>query len=212
MSRMNFRNAKIKQLQALRDVCKTCVMCPLGREKHVHKFGGKEREIDPRVFSTLNFSRFMIIGQNPGGNECIKDEPFVGEAGANFNKAIEEHGLSRSDFYITNICKCHTPQNRKPASDEIERCFPYLQFEINLLNPKFVITLGASAFNQLCPNLSFGDNLGKFSFSTIIEKKVFPIYHPSPRNLNIPSRRAIFQRDIKSLCSLIKALQDDRAN
>ena len=99
-------NKRMTMLRSLRDTCKDCVMCHLGRDFHIQH----HERIDPHVFSNMNPSKIMVIGQNPGFNECKRDEPFVGEAGVNFNKEIEKFDLSRDAFYITNICKCHSEE------------------------------------------------------------------------------------------------------
>jgi uracil-DNA glycosylase family 4 len=175
-------------------------MCELGRGIKV----AREERIDPHVFSTMNFSKFMIVGQNPGFNECKQDRPFVGPAGENFNKEIEKHGLTRDDFYITNIVKCHTDNNQKPSMTSINRCAPFLQMEINILMPLFIITLGAPSFGYLCPDSIYDKALGNMTHSKIIDKKVFAIYHPSPLNLNLESRRRAFEKQIATLCKLVK--------
>lgn len=194
---------KLRMLRPLRATCKECQMCRLGRMEHIHN----DKPInDPHVFSTMTPSQFMVVGQNPGYNECVKDEPFVGDAGEFFNKTIEENGLSRKDFYVTNAVKCHSPENRKPEADEVETCLPFLLMEMRTLRPVLVITLGATAFDILCPGMGLTDNLG-----TIIKSKygvkVYPVYHPSPRNMADPSRKSKFQSDIYALCELIKRLR-----
>jgi DNA polymerase len=175
-------------------------MCSLGRKLKVVQ----GESIDPHVFGTMNFSKFMVIGQNPGFNECKQDEPFVGQAGENFNKEIIKYGLSRKDFYITNIVKCHTDDNAKPSLEEIDRCSLFLRMEIQILTPAFVVTLGAPAFSYLCPNAIYNKALGKITHSDVINKKVYAILHPSPRNLAIESRMASFEHQIMLLGKMIK--------
>jgi DNA polymerase len=191
---------RIAMLRSLRDTCKDCVMCELGRGIKVVQ----GERIDPHVFSTMNFSKFMVVGQNPGFNECKQDQPFVGPAGENFNSEIVKHDLTRKDFYITNIAKCHTDGNQKPSTTTIKRCAAFLQMEINIMMPLFVITLGAPSFGYLCPDAIYDKALGKMTPSKIIEKKVFAIYHPSPLNLNVEARRRAFEKQIATLCKLVK--------
>lgn len=194
------KDERITMLRSLRDTCKDCIMCELGRKlKVVHN-----ERIDPHVFSTMNFSRIMVIGQNPGFNECKQDEPFVGQAGENFNAEIGKHGLNRSNFYITNIVKCHTDDNTKPSEEHIQRCSLFLKMEINIIAPIFVVTLGAPSFSYLCQNAIYGKALGKMTYSDVIDRKVYAIFHPSPRNLAIESRKEGFERQIHMLCKLVK--------
>jgi DNA polymerase len=196
------KDERIVMLRSLRDTCKDCVMCDLGRDFKVVQ----GTRINPHVFSNMNFSKFMVVGQNPGFNECVQDEPFVGQAGENFNKEIEKHGLSRKDFYITNVVKCHTDDNKPPSKESINRCSLFLGMELNILMPKFIITLGAPSFSHFCPEALYGKALSKMTYSKVAKRKVFAVLHPSPLNLTVESRRDAYRRQIALLCKLIKAL------
>jgi DNA polymerase len=191
---------RMTMLRSLRDTCKDCIMCELGRS---FKFVNGQR-IDPHVFSTMSPSRFMVVGQNPGFNECVQDIPFVGDAGKNFDSEVAKHGLTRKDFYITNIVKCHTDNNASPPAEAVKRCQSFLQMEINIMAPKFIVTLGAVSFGHFCPHAVYQKALGKMTHSDTIDKKVFAIYHPSPRNLSIESRRKAFERQVEMLCKVVK--------
>jgi uracil-DNA glycosylase len=87
----------------------------------------------------------MIVGQNPGAEEDESGRPFMGRAGKYLTKTLAEYGIKREDIYITNIVKHASPKNRKPYSDEVEACLPYLITQINIIKPKIVVLLGASA-------------------------------------------------------------------
>jgi DNA polymerase len=190
---------RMVMLRALRDTCKDCVMCELGRNfKAVHG-----QRIDPHVFSTMSPSRFLVVGQNPGFNECVKDEPFVGDAGKNFDNEVAKHGLTRKDFYITNIVKCHTDNNAAPSTETVRRCQLFLHMELHIMAPKFIVTLGAVSFGHFCPQAVYQKALGKMTYSDVIDKKVFAIYHPSPRNLSVESRRTAFEKQVGMLCKLV---------
>lgn len=195
------RNARM--LEHLNSACVSCTMCELGLT--TVERGGVSR--DPHVFSSLTMSRFMVVGQNPGYDEVVKGEPFVGAAGKNFEEEIHKHGLSRKDFYICNTIRCFTAGNTKPSDEHRERCEPYLRMEINILRPKLIITLGAVAFGQLCPDASFSDSLKK-----LVKSKygvhVYAIYHPSPLNFREASRREQFNDQVKVMCALVKKLRD----
>jgi DNA polymerase len=178
-------------------------MCELGRNAAVRN----DIERDPHVFSNMNPTRFAVIGQNPGWNELKAGEPFVGDAGANFNKEIEANGLSRDDFYIGNGVKCFTPKNAKPGPKHQERCKPFLKMELSLIKPLLVIVLGASAFEALCPGVKFGESLKKITKSEAFDVNVYAVYHPSPRNMNSPGRANMFRDQIKVLCKLVNKLK-----
>jgi uracil-DNA glycosylase family 4 len=90
-------------------------------------------------------AKVMFVGQNPGAEEDETGRPFVGRAGKYLNKTLAEFCIKREDFYITNIVKHTSPQNRKPYPDEIEACLPYLIKQISIIKPKIIVLLGASA-------------------------------------------------------------------
>ena len=91
-------------------------------------------------------AKLMLVGQNPGAEEDKTGKPFVGRAGKFLNKALAENGINREEVFVTNIVKHVTPQNRKPLPDEIEACAPYLTAQINLIQPKVVVLMGAIAW------------------------------------------------------------------
>lgn len=190
-----------RMLNAIHGAVHNCSMCPLGRSicrEHYTIF-------DPHVFSTMNPSKWMIVGQNPGYNECLEHQPFVGDAGKYFNNAIGQYGLKRDDFYICNAVRCHTIGNEKPTAEHINSCAPFLQMEINLLKPYLVVTLGAVALDILCPGVNLTRGHGNIYNSERFGVRVYPIYHPSPRNMSSEARRDKFQKGIRILCKLIKA-------
>ncbi len=90
-------------------------------------------------------AKVMLIGQNPGADEDELGRPFIGRAGKFLTKTLAEHGIKREDVFITNIVKHVSPQNRKPFSDEVAACLPYLMTQISTIKPKIIVLLGASA-------------------------------------------------------------------
>jgi DNA polymerase len=192
-------------LDQLAVVCKNCGMCDLGWQS-------TDDDLDPHVFAdypTLApLPKFMVVGQNPGINEVLEDKPFVGAAGRAFNEAIDKYGtaltISRETFYVSNVVKCYTRNNAQPSEQQVSACSPYLAMEVGIIKPKLIIALGAVAFAHLCPGRQLSESLGKVWPSRFGDKyKVFPTYHPSPRNLEDPHRRARFEKDIQTICQLI---------
>ncbi len=90
-------------------------------------------------------AKVMLVGQNPGAEEDKTGRPFVGRAGKYLTKVLTENGIKREDLYITNIVKHTAPQNRKPCPDEVAACLPYLTTQIDIIKPKIIVLLGASA-------------------------------------------------------------------
>jgi DNA polymerase len=193
---------KMIALKPLADLCHVCPMCELGFRPA--KRG--EEQHDPHVFSNLNPSKFVVVGQNPGWNEVVRGEPFVGDAGQAFDSEIAKHGLSRDDFYICNVVRCFTPYNTKPTHNNLQQCEPFLRMELGILKPQLIIALGSVAFEQLCPDKNFSDSLLKLTKSKY-NVPVFPIYHPSPLNLDEGGRRSAFAEQIRLMCGLVKAIK-----
>lgn len=192
---------KAVMLRSLQNFCMSCRMCELGCKLLVEK----DIEFDPHVFSNMvHTSDFMVVGQNPGFNECQSGVPFIGAAGKNFDEELEKNGMDRNAFYITNVLKCHTLKNAKPERTHIEKCSKILDFEISIIRPTMIITLGASAFDFFCPDIKYSDGLGTVSESKY--GKIFAVYHPSPLNVNNPSRRDEFNKQINLVCKIIKSL------
>lgn len=88
----------------------------------------------------------MLIGEGPGENEDKEGKAFVGRAGQLLDKIMESIGLNtNSDMLIVNVVKCRPPENRAPKPQEADNCFPYLQRQFELVKPKVVVLLGATA-------------------------------------------------------------------
>lgn len=94
-------------------------------------------------------ARWLLIGEAPGADEDRQGEPFVGRAGKLLNAMLQSVGLSREQVYIANILKCRPPNNRDPRPDEAAACFPYLQRQIELIQPDLIIALGRVAAQRL---------------------------------------------------------------
>lgn len=199
----NFQKKAFRQLAPLWDTCMSCSMCVLGLKEIKHD----NCTLDPHVFSNMRPNKIMIVGQNPGSRECVSREPFVGLSGEIFSKEINKHGLSRNDFYITNVCKCFTIDNRPPSIKYIKKCKPFLQMEVNILRPRLIVVLGGVAFKALCPNDTFSLNFEKL-VDSVVGVPVMPIYHPSPLNLNNEKKRSMFDAQIQTMCKLVIAFKN----
>ena len=157
------------------------------------------------VFSTMNLeARIMVVGQNPGSREVEDGVPFVGPSGAFFDHSVKEIiGLDRSDFYVSNVVRCYTPNNRPPRMCEKDNCRHFLDREIAIVNPKVIIALGAPAFKQLTGLSGIMKHCGEKIFSPRYGVFVIPILHPSPRNTNDPGRREMFYDGLRRLKEIL---------
>jgi len=140
-------------LDAIREVIGECTRCKL------HKQGRKQI-----VFGVGNpNAELMFVGEAPGADEDQQGEPFVGRAGQLLNNMITAMGLKREDVYIANVIKCRPPGNRTPERDECETCSPFLMRQIDVVQPKVIVALGAvAAKNLLGLNDSMANLRGRF--------------------------------------------------
>lgn len=198
-----FEEKADKMLLSLAQTAKLCCLCSLGRKLCTDH----DTTFDPHVFSNMKPNRWMVVGQNPGFNEVLKGEPFVGDAGNFFASELKKHGFWRSNFYISNTIKCYTKGNARPTPEEVLACEPILRMEIGLLRPILVVTLGSVAFDIFCSDKRMSDHLGEIVKSGRFGVQVYPIYHPSPRNMAVSERKQKFGEDIKNLCKLIRAYE-----
>ena len=122
-------------------------------------------------------AKLMFIGEGPGKNEDEQGVPFCGASGNFLSELLASIGLSREQIYITNIVKCRPPNNRDPLPDEIASCAPYLEQQIELIQPRVIATLGRYAMNHFLPNLKISDAHGR---AYRRQGQIFiPLYHPA---------------------------------
>ena len=168
---------RMGRLAALGAEASACTVCGLCKTRTKVVFGtGHAR------------TRVMFIGEAPGADEDRTGLPFVGRAGKLLDSIIDAVGFTRDEVYIANILKCRPPNNRDPLPDEITACTPYLERQIELIQPKIICTLGrfAGQFITGRPKATMGALRGRIAYykDTIM---VFPIYHPAAllRNQNL---------------------------
>ena len=150
-------------------------------------------------------SPIMFIGEAPGQSEDIKGKPFVGAAGKFLETLLSEIGLSRNDVFICNIVKCRPPRNREPMPNEIQTCTPYLDRQIKVIKPKFIVTLGNYSTTYIFSKASLPFNgitqaHGKFYQATILDMQItiFPTFHPAAALYSAKYKETL-QRDFQLL-------------
>jgi len=154
-------------------------------------------------------ARILFVGEGPGADEDAQGLPFVGRSGKLLDKIIAACGLKRSDVFIANIVKCRPPENRDPHAEEIINCFPYLQSQIEIINPDVIVTLGAPATRTLLnTNKPIGQLRGQFhEYSAGLGStpiKLMPTYHPAYllRNYSEENRRRVWE-DMKEVLAAL---------
>lgn len=154
------------------------------------------------VFDTGNQrSPLMFIGEGPGEEEDKQGVPFVGRAGQLLTKIIEVLGVARKDVYIANVVKCRPPDNRNPEPNEIAKCLPILSRQIELLNPRLIVTLGNIPTKALNPNAP-GITKARGKLFHYQNWPVLPTYHPAFLLRNINAMEEVWQdcQQIRKLC------------
>ncbi len=137
-------------------------------------------------------SRIMFVGEAPGREEDLSGRPFVGRSGRFLTKLIESAGLKRDKCFITSVIKHRPPKNRKPKKEEICTCLPYLESQIQIINPKTMVLLGQTAFSAFFPNKKLKDLRGKFV------GKFFITYHPAA-GIRFVKMKKILEKDFLKL-------------
>ena len=201
--------AKAAAFAALRERALECVKCPhLASSRKSVVFG--VGSIDAQL---------MFVGEAPGADEDEQGEPFVGKAGQLLTKIIQATGLTRADVYIANILKCRpdTPGqsagNRKPTGDEMATCIPYLHEQIDLIRPRVIVALGATAVDGL-----LGKTLGitklRGNWKTYRGTPLMPTYHPAYllRNQAMSEKRKVWEDMLAVMEKLGMLVSDKQRN
>jgi DNA polymerase len=161
-----------------------CKECALGETRTKFVFGTGNPNADA-----------MLIGEAPGADEDKQGEPFVGRAGKLLTDILTAIQFKREDVFIANILKCRPPNNRDPKPEETDTCFPYLDKQIELVNPKIILCLGRVAANGL---LNKKMTLGEWRKEEHEYKgiKVIVTYHPAALLRNPDWKRGCWE-DVK---------------
>lgn len=193
MSSPNGVGGKAAKLDALRGPVLACTKCPHlveSRTQVVFGVGNPEAEL-------------MFVGEAPGADEDLVGEPFVGKAGQLLTKIIEAMGFRRPDVYIANVLKCrpNTPPgesgNRKPTHDEMNVCKPYLLQQIEIIQPKLIVALGATAVEGLLGIPKAGITRMRGTWQEFHGIPMMPTFHPSfllrPTSEQLANKRLVWE-------------------
>lgn len=194
-----------RTLAALREAALKCEKCPsLVAFRHGVVFGvGNES------------AELMFVGEAPGADEDLQGEPFVGRAGQLLTKMIEAMGFTRGDIYIANVLKCRPDMpsgvsgNRKPKPEEMATCLPWLRRQIELIRPKAMVALGATAAEGL---LGVTGPIGQMrgQWQDFGGTPVMVTYHPAYllRNQSIGEKRKVWEDMLKVLEKLGRPISE----
>jgi len=178
--------AHIRSLVELERLAHGCASCGLRRGCSQVVFGEGNPHAD-----------LMFIGEGPGETEDQLGRPFVGRAGQLLDKILIASGFPREEVYIANIVKCRPPGNRQPTPAESTACLPWLDAQIQLINPRFIVLLGAAAGQTLLdPKLRITAARGKWHERNGI--RCMPTFHPAALLRDASKKRPVWE-DMKKL-------------
>jgi len=182
---------KYELLKKIKDDIVTLKESPLYKERIQNK-------VFPVIGEGSHDSRVIFIGEAPGKNEAATGKPFCGAAGRVLTELVESVGLKREDVYITNIVKDRPTDNRDPLPEEIKIYAPFLDRQIDIIQPKVITTLGRHSMAYIMEKFGLISELKSISqihgkvFDTKTsygQVKVIPLYHPAV---------ALYQNSLKS--------------
>jgi uracil-DNA glycosylase len=173
------RLARLKVLQTEVHDCRRCGLCET-RTQTVFARGTAS-------------SGIVFVGEGPGADEDAQGFPFVGKAGQLLDRMITAMGLERDDVYVCNVVKCRPPDNRKPEESEMAACRPYLTEQLELLQPKVIVALGATAVQGLL-GLTLGITRLRGQWRLYQGKiPVMPTFHPAYLLRQPGAKREVWQ-------------------
>lgn len=188
---------RLQLMRRLEDEVLACQRCPLAHTRTCAVPG--EGNLNAVV---------MFVGEGPGFDEDRQGRPFVGRSGQFLTDTLTQLGIARSEVYITNVVKCRPPQNRDPLPAELDACSDYLTRQIELVNPRIIVTLGRFSMRRWFPTGAITQihghvrNIGRGRIAVAM-------FHPAAALRN-PAWQTAFVQDMGKLPALIERAQ--RAN
>ena len=179
----------MSELADLSAQIRACTRCPLGRSRTRAVPGeGPENAV------------LMFIGEAPGFHEDKSGRPFVGAAGQFLEELLASIEMTREQVYIANVIKCRPPANREPLPEEILACQPYLDRQVELIQPRVIVTLGRYSMARYFPDAKISAVHGK-------PRKIggvlyYPMFHPAAA-LHQPKYRQTVIEDMARIPALL---------
>lgn len=178
------RRSRILQMDwaQLKEAVANCIGCELHKTRTQGVPGVGDESAD-----------WLVIGEAPGADEDAQGEPFVGQAGRLLDAMLAAIGLARGDnVYIANVLKSRPPGNRNPAPEEIAACMPYLERQVQLIQPKIILALGRFAAQTL---LDTEETIGRLR-GRVHHYQGIPLvvtYHPAYLLRNLPDKEKAWE-------------------
>ena len=197
------RDERLAALEQIANEVRGCTACRLAdtRTRAVPGEGDPDTEV-------------VFVGEGPGFNEDREGRPFVGRAGGLLVKLLGSIGWRRDDVFITNVVKCRPPDNRDPEPDEIAACAPFLQRQLEVLDPAVVVTLGRYSMGTFMPGARIsavhGTTQPADPATGARDALVLAMYHPAAA-LRTPALERESYADIGRVPSVLQRSRDRRA-
>ena len=173
-SAMDFMPNDKGNLDSLKNAAKSCKGCPLYKNTTQTVFG-----VGPKN------AKLMMVGEQPGNEEDLNGQPFLGPAGQILNQALDEAGLNRDQIYMTNAVKHFKfyqrdafRMHRSPSLQDVVNCKPWLEAELNAVEPELIVSLGVTAARSLIDS-RFKLESNRGHFIEMNNRTLLPTYHPS---------------------------------
>ena len=192
------REEKERALAQIAEEIRDCERCELHRTRTKSVPG--EGPADARI---------MLIGEAPGWNEDQQGRPFVGAAGKFLEELLGKAELTRGEVFITNVVKSRPPGNRDPLPDEIAACAPYLERQIEVIDPEVIVTLGRFSMARWFP----GERISKIHGQPkrVGRRLIVPMYHPAAA-LHQQTLRETIEDDFSKLPRFLAEAEAARRN
>ena len=171
---------------------RACTLCRLSSSRNQAVPGEGRTDAD-----------LLFIGEAPGWSENQQGRPFVGAAGKLLEELLASINLTREQVFITNIVKCWPPGNRDPQTDEIACCLDYLRRQVDIIDPKIIVTLGRHSMARFFR----GAKISKIHGTTIDYngRKVFAMYHPAAALHQASLRQTLFD-DMETIPAILEGI------
>lgn len=190
-----------ENLIRLRDRAEACTACRLHRTRDTVVFGEGSSDAD-----------LMFVGEAPGAEENLTGRPFVGRSGGLLDRLLDGIGISRDQVYIANVIKCQPPENRDPAAVEIERCKPFLEQQVEIIEPSLICTLGNFATKLLSGSPAGITKVHGRATEIVLGKRtvtLYPLFHPAAA-MRSPRYAADLSEDFALIPELLAGLGGNR--
>jgi DNA polymerase len=192
MDGLDARRTALAELNAAVNACRAC---PLGSSRNRAVPG--EGPVDAEI---------MLIGEGPGYYEDQQGRPFVGQAGQFLEQLLASIGLERSDVFIANVIKCRPPANRDPLPEEIGACSGWLSRQLEIVQPRLIVTLGRYSMARFVPGVAIGRVHGQLRRAG--DSWVVPMYHPAAA-LHQGSLRRTIEEDFRKIPAYLEQARRD---